>query len=86
MDMSKHPGPDTTTAPTTTPTTELRPGDAHKRDMSNPGELWGFVLAVALIGGLGLGYLFGGLPGLALVMVAIVPVIYVVLVTISAGR
>lgn len=62
------------------------PGEPHNRDLSNPGELWAFVLAAAILGALALGFLVAGLTGIGLVMVAIVPVIYLVLVTISVGR
>lgn len=79
MDMSKHPTAD---AAKSTPL----PGEPHNRDMSNPGETWAFVLAAALLGALGLGFAVGGLAGVGLVMVALVPVIYLVLVTISVGR
>ena len=82
MDMSNSPNADTAD----NGKTKLRPGDPHNRDMSNPGEIWAFVLAAALVGGLGLGFLFGGLAGMGLVMVALVPAVYVVLVMISVGR
>lgn len=82
MDMSNHPGPDAKP----NAGTKLRPGDPHNRDMSNPGELWAFVLAVALLGALGLGYLFGGFAGIGLVMVALVPAVFIVLIMISVGR
>ena len=62
--------------------TTLRPGGApHKRDTSTPSELWAFVLAAARIGGFRVGY--GGLAGLGRVMVARMPVIHRVPVTIS---
>gem|GEM_PF-4883111 len=65
--------------------TTLRPGDPDKRDTkrdtSTPGELWAFVLAAARIGGFRVGY--GGLAGLGRVMVARMPVIHRVPVTIS---
>lgn len=80
MDMSKTPAPASHTQ-----TTSL-PGEPHNRDTSNPGELWAFALAAVLIGALGAGFLTLGLPGVGLVMVALVPVLYVVLVMISVGR
>lgn len=62
------------------------PGEPHNRDLSNPGEVWAFVLAAVIIGALVVGFLLAGLTGVGLVMVAIVPVIYIVLVMISVGR
>ena len=78
MDMSTH--------PTTDKTKTSLPGAPHNRDMSNPGELWAFLLAAALLGGLGVGFALGGLAGVGIVMVALVPVIYLVLILISVGR
>lgn len=72
MDMSKHPQADAA-AP-------------HARDKSNPGEMGAFVLALVLVAALGAGFLLGGVAGITMVMVALVPVLYVVLVTISVGR
>ena len=42
MDLSNTPKAETTRTPL--------PGEKHNRDMSNPGEMWGFLLAAALIG------------------------------------
>ena len=79
MDNSTHAGTDAETR-------RLLPGEKHNRDLSNPGEVWAFVLALVLIAALGLGFVFAGLAGVGLVMVAVVPVLYIVLVTISVGR
>lgn len=62
------------------------PGEPHNRDLSNPGEVWAFALAALLIAVLAGGFLLNGLAGVGVVMVALVPVIYVALVTISVGR
>ena len=78
MDMSKHPGADAAHPQETT--------DPHHHDTTNPGEVWAFALAAALVGALGLGFALGGLTGVGLVMVALVPVIYLVLIIISVGR
>ena len=75
MDMSKHPNPETDTT-----------AASEHTDRSNPGELGAFVLALVLIAALGGGFALGGVAGLTMVMVALVPLIYVVLVTISVGR
>lgn len=82
MDMSKTP---TAQAAAHSHTKPL-PGEPHNRDMANPGEIWGFVLAAVIIAALGVGFLLNGLAGVGVVMVAVVPVIYIVLVTISVGR
>lgn len=82
MDMSKTPAAEA--AAHTQPTS--LPGEPHNRDMSNPGELWAFVIAAVLIGALGAGFLTAGLAGVGAVMVALVPLLYVVLVMISVGR
>jgi len=82
MDMSKHPAADAATHSKKLPL----PGEPHNRDLSNPGEVWAFVLAAVLVGALGVGFLLAGLAGVGVVMVALVPVIYVVLITISVGR
>ncbi|OIP84728.1 MAG: hypothetical protein AUK37_05295 [Rhodobacterales bacterium CG2_30_65_12] len=82
MDMTKNPAAHA--AAHTKP--KSLPGEPHNRDMSNPGEIWGFVLAVVLIAVLGAGFLLNGLAGVGIVMVAIVPVVYIVLITISVGR
>lgn len=79
MDMSKHPAEDTAKP------TKL-PGEPHDRDMSNPGETWAFALALVLLGALGLGFALGGLAAVGTIMVALVPVLYVVLILISVGR
>ncbi len=79
MDMSNSPA--TEAAPTPAPL----PGEPHTRDLSNPGEGWAFVLAAVLLGALGLAFALGGPAGVGLLMVALVPVLYVVLVTISVG-
>ena len=52
MDMSTH--------PTTDKTKTSLPGEPHNRDMSNPGELWAFLLAAALLGGLGVDVVVAG--------------------------
>jgi hypothetical protein len=82
MDMSKHP----TAEAAAHATTRSLPGEAHNRDMSNPGEIWGFVLAAAILAVLGTGFALNGIAGIGLVMVAIVPVMYIALVLISVGR
>ncbi|MCB1356382.1 MAG: hypothetical protein KDK53_07790 [Maritimibacter sp.] len=82
MDLSNTPKADQNTETTRTPL----PGEKHNRDLSNPGELWGFLLAAALLGALGLGFALGGLAGVGITMVALVPVIYLVLILISVGR
>lgn len=82
MDMSNSPKAEATGHAST----KLRPGDPHNRDMSNPGELWGFLLAAALLAALGAGFLVGGLAGVGMIMVGLVPVIYVVLLLITVGR
>jgi hypothetical protein len=78
MDMSNNPHASTKPQPL--------PGEPHNRDLSNPGEVWAFVLAAVLIAALVIGFLVSGLAGVGVVMVALVPVIYIVLVTISVGR
>lgn len=82
MDMSKTPAADAAGHSKT----QSLPGEPHNRDMSNPGELWGFVLALVLVAALGAGFLLNGLAGVGIVMVALVPVIYLALITISVGR
>ena len=82
MDMSKHPAAE---AATHAKPTSL-PGEPHNRDLSNPGEVWAFVLAAVLVGALGAGFALAGIAGVGTVMVALVPVIYLVLITISVGR
>ncbi len=72
MDMSKHP--------------QVDPAETHARDKSNPGEMGVFLLALVLIAALATGFLLNGLAGVTLIMVVLVPVIFVVLVTISVGR
>ncbi|GKY87225.1 hypothetical protein [Sinisalibacter aestuarii] len=79
MEMSSHPDPTHAKA-------HSLPGEPHNRDMSNPGEVWAFVLAVVLLAVLGLAFAIAGLAGVGTVMVALVPVIYIVLITISVGR
>ena len=66
--------------------TNTLPGEKHNRDLSNPGEMGAFLLALLIVAALAVGFLLKGLSGVGLVMVAIVPVIYVVLVMISVGR
>ena len=51
-----------------------------------PGELGAFLLALVIVAALGVGFLLNSLAGVGIVMVAIVPVIYLVLITISVGR
>jgi hypothetical protein len=80
MDMSKTPAAEAHSH------TQSLPGEPHNRDLSNPGEVWAFVVALAIIGALGAGFALNGLAGVGLVMVAIVPVVYLVLITISVGR
>lgn len=80
MDMSKHPEQAAHARPAP------MPGEPHDRDLSNPGEIWGFVLALGLVAALGTGFAVAGLAGLGAVMVALVPVIYLVLILISVGR
>jgi len=58
----------------------------HGRDKSNPGEMGAFLLALVLVAALALGFVFGGVAGVTMVMVALVPVIYVVLITVSVGK
>ena len=82
MDMSKTPAAEAATHSKV----KLLPGEPHNRDMSNPGEVWAFVLAAVIVAALGAGFLLNGLAGIGVVMVALVPVIYIALVTISVGR
>jgi len=82
MDMSKTPAADAAVHTKTQPL----PGEKHNRDLANPGEVWAFVLALAIVTALGVGFLLNGLAGIGIVMVAIVPVIYLALITISVGR
>ncbi|SMH53120.1 hypothetical protein [Maritimibacter sp. HL-12] len=56
------------------------------RDKSNPGEIWAFLLALVLVAALVVGFVFGSVAGITMVMVALVPVIYIVLITISVGK
>lgn len=81
MEMSNHPAADAAHA-----MPHSLPGEPHNRDMSNPGEVWGFVVAVVLVAALGAGFAIAGLGGLGTVMIALVPVVYYVLITISVGR
>lgn len=82
MDMSNQPK----TAETVHAEARSLPGEPHNRDMSNPGEIWGFVLAAVLVAALATAYVLSGLAGVGVVMVAMVPIIYTVLILISVGR
>lgn len=62
------------------------PQGDHAHDRSNPGEMGAFLLALVLVAALAGGFLVAGVAGLTMVMVALVPVLYIVLVTISVGR
>lgn len=67
-------------------TPQSLPGEKHNRDMANPGEMGAFLLALVIVAALGTGFLLKGLAGIGLVMVAIVPLVYIVLLLISVGR
>lgn len=82
MDMSKTPAAEAATHNQV----KSLPGEPHNRDLSNPGEVWAFVLAAVIVAALAVGFLLNGLAGVGVVMVALVPVIYIALVTISVGR
>lgn len=58
----------------------------QSRDKSNPGEMGAFLLALVLVAALALGFVFSGVAGVTMVMVALVPVIYLVLITVSVGK
>jgi len=58
----------------------------HTHDKSNPGEMGAFLLALVLVAALAGGFVLGGVAGMTMVMVALVPVLYIVLITISVGR
>lgn len=82
MDMSKTPAAEGATHHKV----KSLPGEPHNRDMANPGEAMAFLLAAVIIAALGTGFLLNGVAGIGIVMVALVPVIYVVLLTITVGR
>jgi hypothetical protein len=82
MDMSQHPAAEAATHSTA----QSLPGEPHNRDMSNPGEIWAFALAIVVLAALAVGFVLGGLAVVGTIMVAVVPVIYVVLITISVGH
>lgn len=67
-------------------TPQSLPGEKHNRDMSNPGEMGAFLLALVIVAALATGFLLKGLAGVGLVMVMIVPMVYIALVLISIGR
>jgi len=61
------------------------PGEPHNRDMSNPGEAAFFLIALAIVAALAIGYAVAGVGGIGAVMIALVPVIMLVLVIITVG-
>jgi len=75
MDMSKHPK---------TEAAEDRVDPRH--DWSNPGETWGYLIALGWIAALAAGFFFGGIAGVAAVSVTFVPVLVMVLAAIAVGR
>lgn len=75
MDMSKHPQIDTSAE-----------ADDPRHSWSNPGATVALLIALAWIMALAAGFLLGGLAGLVSVKVALVPVLVIVLATITIGR
>lgn len=52
----------------------------------NPGEVMAWIIVALIFAAVVVGFLLGGVFGVTMVMLAVVPVIYLVLILLTAGK